>query len=69
MIYHVRWRSANDDKEYTSRIHLSTTEAADFACTLFDHMVVADVWIVDGGGQRVMMMPEITRHCRLRKEH
>ena len=68
MIYQVRWKPVGDETEYTSRTHMSTQEAAEFACVLLAQMEVSDIWIVDGGGQRVMMMPEIVQLGRSRQE-
>jgi hypothetical protein len=67
MIYHVRWRPLDDEREYNSRHHLSTAEATDFACAVLDQMAVSDIWIVDGSGQQVIRMPEIARYCRAKK--
>jgi hypothetical protein len=67
LIYCVRWRSAQDEREYSSGHHLSTKEATDFACTVLDQMTVSDISIVDGSGHQVMRMPEITRYCQLKK--
>ncbi len=67
MIYCVRWRSAEGEREYSSGHHLSTAEAADFACTVLDQMTVSDISIVDGSGHQVVRMPEIIRYCHLKK--
>lgn len=69
MIYQVRWKRPNDEREYSSSLHLSTADATDFACRLLDEMAVSDVWIVDGSGQGVVRMPEIARHRRLKAAH
>ena len=69
MIYQVRWRLPNDDRQHRSSHHLSTADATDFACTLLDQTAVSDIWIVDGSGQSVIRMPEIARYRRTKKEH
>ena len=66
MIYQVRWKRPNDEREYSSSLHLSTADATDFACRLLDEMTVSDIRIVDGSGQGVIRMPEIARHRRAR---
>ena len=67
MIYSVRWRATSDEIEYRSSNHLSTAEATDFACSVLDQMEVSDIAVVDGGGQKVVGMPEIIRYWRHRK--
>lgn len=67
MIYEVRWRALNDDQQHRSQNHLSTAEATDFACALLDRTAVSDVWIVDGGGQTVIRMPEIVHSHHAKK--
>ena len=66
MIYEVRWRPLHDDQQHHSQHLLTTAEATDFACALLDDSAVADVWIVDSGGQTVIRMPEIARRHRAR---
>jgi hypothetical protein len=67
VIYSVRWRASSDEIEYTSKNHLTTTEASDFACSVLDQMTVSDISVVDGGGQQVIRMPEIIRYWHHRK--
>jgi hypothetical protein len=69
MIYEVRWRPLNDDRQHRSPHQLSTADATDFACALLDHTAVFDIWIVDSGGQTVIRMPEIARRRQARKGH
>jgi hypothetical protein len=61
MIYQVRWKLLNEDRQYRSSHHLSTADATDFACALLDRTAVSDIWIVDGSGLSVIRMPEIAR--------
>jgi hypothetical protein len=69
MIYNVRWKSVDDDQEFRSHDHPSVSLAMEFACALLGQMAVSEISVVDDGGQRVMMLPEITRYCRGNKPH